>query len=208
MGALSMRVLLVVAVLALEIVHGLVVAEGAGSPGGDAPVDAQVFRYQEEDGGGGYLRTLALIGVVALIPAAYLVMRYFGRKGREIAEMYRERRIDAPERDVVAEAKSMFLEGRERDAFRLAYRELRRILGGRYGGNLTLRECLERLEADPEVDGEVKRSVRESARMCEAVGFGRHSPSQEELYVMLRGLSLARRLGKEGDAQGSGAQVR
>jgi len=200
----DMRFLLLVLLLTLEAVHGAAANEksrGDAVLAGDAPADAQVFRYEKEESQG-YLKVLALLGVLAFLPAAYMVMRYFGRRGREIARMYQEKRISAPERDVVAEAKSMFLEGRKRDAFRLAYRELRRMLGSRYGSNLTLREALERLENDPEVDGEVKRSIVESARLCEAGGFGKHSPSQEELYTMLRGLSLARGLRKEGDAQG------
>ena len=133
----------------------------------------------------------SLLGIIGILPIAYLVVRHFRKRGKEIAKLYQEKRIEPPERDVVKEAKQTFYAGRKREAFALVSAELRQLLRRRYGRgrSMTLREGMALLSGDERLPEEVRSLARESAELCELVEYARHEPSPEELHLALKGLS-------------------
>jgi hypothetical protein len=143
----------------------------------------------------------SLLGLIGMLPIAYLVVRHFRKRGKEIAKIYREKRIEAPPRDVLGEAKQTFYAGNRREAFEQVSSELRRLLRRRYGrgGSMTLREGVALLSGDERLSQEVRSLAREAAELCELVEFANYDPSPEEFHLALKGLSkLKSALEKEG----------
>jgi uncharacterized repeat protein (TIGR01451 family) len=132
----------------------------------------------------------SLIGFLGLLPFAYLAFKRFGKRGREIAKIYQEKKIEAPKRDVFKEAKEVFYGGKKKEAFIMISEELKQIFNRRYSPDrkLTLREYLALLEKD-EVDEEVKSLARDTVKLCELVEFANYEASPEEFHLALKGLS-------------------
>ena len=132
----------------------------------------------------------SLIGFLGVLPFAYLLLKRFGRRGKEIAKIYEEKRIEAPKPDVLKEAKDAFYGGRKKEAFLVISEELKRLLSMRYSpqGKPTLREYSSMLDGDT-IDADVKRLVKETIRLCELVEFAGYEASPEEFHIALKGLS-------------------
>jgi len=190
-----------------EVVLHVTAAPPAGGgrnfTGDVANRSAETRLYTQEEKGLTVKEALkfSLLGLIGILPIAYLVVRHFGRRGKEIAKIYREKKIEAPPRDVLREAKQTFYAGNKREAFEQVSAELRRLLRRRYGrgGSMTLREGIALLSRDENVAEDVRSLAREAAELCELVEFANHDPSPEELHLALKGLSkLKTALEKEG----------
>ena len=162
------------------------------TPSDIANRSAETRLYPEPEKGLSVKQALkfSLIGFLGLLPFAYLAFKYFGKRGKEIAKVYQEKKIEGPERNVFKEAKEAFYGGDRKGAFIMISEELKRIFDRRYspGRKLTLREYLAMLERD-DVDGDVKALAGETVRFCELAEFANYEASPEEFHLALKGLS-------------------